>query len=167
MSHANARLTVRGRLLIVERARSGWPQAHIAAAMGVSRRCVKRWLDRYRIEGEAGLHDRSSRPHHVANRTAESVAAAVVALRKKERLGRDELAARTGVPARTVSRIVARAGLPRLAELDPMTGERIRASKTTASTRADRVLPRMLSTLCTDLQSRLSSRLSHRGSNTH
>lgn len=132
MSHANARLTVRGRLLIVERARSGWPQAHIAAAMGVSRRCVKRWLDRYRIEGEAGLHDRSSRPHHVANRTAESVAAAVVALRKKERLGRDELAARTGVPARTVSRIVARAGLPRLAELDPMTGERIRASKTTA-----------------------------------
>ena len=56
----------------------------------------------------------------------------MVALRTKERLGRDELAARTGVPARTVSRIIARAGLPRLAELDPMTGERIRASKTTA-----------------------------------
>lgn len=132
MSHANARLTVRGRLLIVERAQSGWPQAHIAAAMGVSRRCVKRWLDRLLIEGEAGLHDRSSRPHHVANRTAESVAAAVVALRTKERLGRDELSARTGVPARTVSRIIVRAGMPRLAELDPMTGERIRASKTTA-----------------------------------
>jgi len=132
MSHANARLTVHGRLLIVERARSGWPQAHIAAAMGVSRRCVKRWLDRYRTEGEAGLRDRSSRPHHVANRTPEPVAAAVVALRAKERLGRDELAARTGVPARTVSRIIVRAGLPRLAELDPMTGERIRASKSTA-----------------------------------
>lgn len=85
MSHANACLTVRGRLVIVERARWGWPQAHIAAAMGVSRRCVKRWLDRYRIEGETGLHDRSSRPHHVANRTAEPVVAAVVTLRKKRR----------------------------------------------------------------------------------
>mgnify|MGYP001261375413 FL=1 len=131
MSHANARLTVRGRLLIVERARAGWKQAHIASAMGVSRRCVKRWLDRYRAEGDAGLHDRSSRPHHVANRTADEVIATVVAVRTAERLGRDEVAARTGVPARTVSRIIARAGLPRLAELDPMTGERIRASKTT------------------------------------
>ena len=100
--------------------------------MGVSRRCVKRWIDRYRAEGEPGLHDRSSRPHHIANRTPDTKAAAVVILRKKERLGRDELAARTGVPARTVSRILARAGLPRLADLDPMTGERIRASKTTA-----------------------------------
>ncbi len=132
VSHRNARLTVHGRLLIVQRARAGWKQAHIAAAMGVSRRCVKRWLDRYRAEGEAGLHDRSSRPHHIANRTPDVTAAAVVAIREEERIGRDELAARTGVPARTVSRILARAGLPRLAELDPMTGERIRASKTTA-----------------------------------
>ena len=132
MSHRNARLTVHGRLLIVQRARAGWRQAHIAAAMGVSRRCVKRWLDRYRAEGEAGLHDRSSRPHRIANRTSDARAAAVVALRKQERLGRDEVAARTGVPARTVSRIIARSGLPRLADLDPMTGERIRASKTTA-----------------------------------
>jgi len=132
MSHANARLTLRGRLLIVERARSGWKQAHIAAAMGVSRRCVKRWLDRYRDEGESGLRDRSSRPHRIANRTPDAVVATVVVLRTNERLGRDELAARTGVPVRTVSRIIARAGLPRLADLDPMTGERLRASKTTA-----------------------------------
>ena len=55
MSHPNARLTVRGRLLIVERAQAGWKQAHIAAAMGISRRCVRRWLDRYQAEGEAGL----------------------------------------------------------------------------------------------------------------
>ncbi|PZT84446.1 MAG: IS481 family transposase [Gordonia sp. (in: high G+C Gram-positive bacteria)] len=131
MSHRNARLTVHGRLLIVDRARAGWKQAHIAAAMGVSRRCVKRWLDRYRDEGETGLHDRSSRPHRIANRAPDAAAAAVVAIRKKERIGRDEIATRTGVPARTVSRIIARAGLPRLAELDPMTGEQIRASKTT------------------------------------
>lgn len=132
MSHANARLTVRGRLLIVERAMAGWKQAHIAAAMGVSRRCVKRWLDRYHEEGQAGLLDRSSRPHRVANRTPDARAAEVVVLRTTERLGRDELAVRTGVPARTVSRIIARAGLPRLADLDPMTGARIRTSKTTS-----------------------------------
>lgn len=131
MSHRNARLTVHGRLLIVDRAQAGWKQAHIAASMGVSRRCVKRWLDRYRVEGEAGLHDRSSRPHRIANRTSDAKTAEVIAVRTKERVGRDEVAARTGVPPRTVSRIIARAGLPHLAELDPMTGERIRASKTT------------------------------------
>ena len=60
MSHANARTTVLGRLLIVERHRAGWPQAHIAAAMGISRKCVKNWLDRYGAEGEAGLVTRSS-----------------------------------------------------------------------------------------------------------
>lgn len=132
MSHRNVRLTVHGRLLIVQRARAGWKQAHIAAAMGVSRRCVKRWLDRYRAEGEAGLHDRSSRPHRIANHTSEAKTAEVVAVRQKERVGRDEVAARTGVAPRTVSRIIARAGLPHLVELDPMTGERLRASKTTA-----------------------------------
>ncbi|HEY1104560.1 MAG TPA: leucine zipper domain-containing protein, partial [Agromyces sp.] len=132
MSHANARLTVHGRLLIVERARHGWKQAHIAAAMGVSRRCVKRWLERFAAEGEQGLRDRSSRPHRCARRTRPELEAAVLAVRRTERVGRDEIAARTGVPARTVSRIIARAGLPRLADLDPMTGERIRASKTTA-----------------------------------
>ena len=78
VSHPNARLTVRGRQLIIERAHAGWKQAHIAAAMGVSRRCVRRWLDRYAAEGAAGLHDRSSRPHHSPRRTAPSLEAAVV-----------------------------------------------------------------------------------------
>ena len=51
VSHRNARLTGVGRLFIVERAQAGWPQAHIAAAMGISRRCVKRWVARYRVGG--------------------------------------------------------------------------------------------------------------------
>ncbi|MET7996784.1 leucine zipper domain-containing protein [Amycolatopsis sp. NPDC005232] len=45
MSHRNARTFV-GRLLIVQRHRAGWPQAHIASAMGISRKCVKTWLAR-------------------------------------------------------------------------------------------------------------------------
>lgn len=132
MSHANARLTVHGRLLIVERARDGWKQAHIAAAMGVSRRCVKRWLDRFLAEGEAGLQDRSSRPHRCPRRTAADIEAAVVELRARERQGRDWIADELGVPARTVSRILARHGVPHLSQLDPITGQVIRASKTTA-----------------------------------
>ena len=63
VSHGNARTVLHGRLLIVQRHRAGWPQAHIATAMGISRKCVKTWIDRYAAEGEAGLRDRSSRPH--------------------------------------------------------------------------------------------------------
>ncbi len=63
MARANARLTVDGRRLIIERARAGWKHAHVAAVMGIFRTCVKRWLMRYRTEGEAGLVDRFSRPH--------------------------------------------------------------------------------------------------------
>jgi DNA-directed RNA polymerase specialized sigma24 family protein len=44
VSHGSARLTVHGRLLIVQRHQAGWKQAHIAAAMGVSRKCVKTWI---------------------------------------------------------------------------------------------------------------------------
>ena len=121
-----------GRLLIVQRHQAGWPQAHIAAAMGVSRKCVKTWIDRYAAEGEAGLHDRSSRPHRTPTRTPAQVEARIVELRRRERRGPDWIGAELGVPARTVSRVLARHGVPRLASLDPITGEVIRASKVTA-----------------------------------
>lgn len=132
MSHRNARLTPRGRLLIVERARAGWKQAHIAASMGVSRKCVKVWITRFAAEGEAGLEDRSSRPHSMPSKTSLEQEAAVLKVRTSERIGRDEVAERTGVPARTVSRILARHGVPHLALLDPMTGEVLRTSKSTS-----------------------------------
>lgn len=132
MSHANARLTPRGRLLIVHRAQAGWPKAHIAKAMGVSRKCVTTWITRYRSEGEPGLQDRSSRPHSSPTKTPTEVEAEVLRVRAAERSGRDDVAERTGVPARTVSRILARHHVPRLALLDPITGEVIRSSKSTA-----------------------------------
>ena len=132
VSHGSARTTLLGRLLMVQRYRAGWPQAHIAAAMGVSRKCVRTWLDRFAVEGEAGLQDRSSRPHSMPTRTDAATEAAIVELRVRERIGPDELGARLGVPARTVSRVLARHGVPRLSMLDPITGEVIRASKATA-----------------------------------
>ena len=132
MSHRNARLTVHGRLLIVQRHQARWKQAHIAAAMGVSRKCVKTWIDRWDAEGEAGLHDRSSRPHSMPARTSPEVEARVVALRRRERRGPDWIGAEVGVPTRTVSRILRRHQVPPLAICDPMTGEVIRAGKATA-----------------------------------
>ena len=94
-----------------------------------------RWrtvVDRYRNEGEAGLRDRSSRPHSSPSKTSPEAEAEVLRVRAAERVGRDEVADKTEVPARTVSRILARHGVPRLAMLDPMTGELLRSSKSTA-----------------------------------
>ena len=132
MSHGNARTTVHGRKLIVARHRAGWAQAHIAAAMGISGKCVRTWITRYAAEGEAGLADRSSRPHTSPRRTSAQIEDRIVDLRDRERRGPAWLGAELGVPARTVSRVLVRHGQPRLAALDPMTGEVIRSSKQTA-----------------------------------
>ncbi len=133
MGHRSARLNVFGRRLIVQRVREeGWPVAHAAKAMGVSRQCAHRWLARFDAEGEAGLQDRSSRPHRSPNRTSREVEAAVVEARTRYRRGPDWLGPELGISPRTVTRILRRYGIPRLSECDPLTGEVIRASKATA-----------------------------------
>jgi transposase InsO family protein len=132
VSHASARLTVHGRRLIVQRHQAGWPQAHIAAAMGVSRKCVKTWIDRYAAEGEPGLVTRSSRPHTTPTKTSPEVEQKVLAARAQHREGPDVLGPKIGLPPRTVSRILRRHHVPYLRELDPITGDVIRSSKQTA-----------------------------------
>jgi transposase InsO family protein len=119
-------------MLIVQRHRAGWKQAHIAAAMGVSRKCVRTWIDRYAAEGEIGLETRSSRPHTMPRRTSAEVEQRVLAARAEHRDGQDVLGPKVGVPPRTVARILRRHGVPYLRECDPMTGEVIRSSKQTA-----------------------------------
>jgi transposase len=132
VTHGNARLTVHGRLLIVQRHRAGWPKAHIAAAMGVSRKCVRVWIDRFEIEGEAGLRDRSSRPQRTPTKTPVEIEVQVLELRRRERRGPEWIGAELGIAPRTVARVILRHGLPKLSGLDPITGEVIRASKVTA-----------------------------------
>lgn len=133
MSQCRAHLTVFGRRLLITRVlEQGWPVAHAAKAQGVSRQCAHRWIARWRAEGEAGLADRSSRPHHSPLRTSPEVEAGIVAARVGQRRGQDWLAAELGVPARTVSRVLRRHRLPYLHELDPLTGAVIRSSKATA-----------------------------------
>ena len=133
MGHRNARLTFRGRLLLVQRVREQqMPVAHVARAMGVSRQCAHRWVARFEAEGEPGLHDRSSRPRRMPKKTPAEVEALVLAARAQHRRGQDWLGPELGVAPRTVSRILRRHDVPRLCVCDPMTGEVIRASKTTA-----------------------------------
>lgn len=133
MSHRNARLTFHGRLLLVTRIREqGWKPAHAAKAQGVSRPCAYRWVKRYDEEGIDGLHDRSSRPHHCPHQTSVEVEEAIVLARRTERRGQDWIGPELGIAPRTVSRVLRRHGVPYLRECDPMTGEVIRASKTTA-----------------------------------
>ena len=132
MAHVNARLNHRGRLLLIERVLDqGWPVAHAAKAMGISRQCAYRWVRRWRSEGEAGLADRSSRPHSSPRRTTNVVEQALLADRAAHRRGPVWLAARHGVCPRTASRILLRCGAPVLASLDPISGELIRSSKAT------------------------------------
>jgi len=133
MSHRNARLTPRGRQLLVERVRDqGMPVSHVAKAMGISRQCAHRWVRRFDEEGPAGLVDRSSRPLRSPRATDARSVAKVLKARRDHRCGPAQLACLTAVPERTVSRILRRSGVPRLCECDPMTGEVIRASRSTA-----------------------------------
>lgn len=133
MAHANARLTFHARCLLVRRVRiEGRPVAHVAKELGVSRQCAHRWVARFEAEGWSGLHDRSSQARSYPTRTPARVEAAVLAARVELREGRDRIAERVGVPARTVSRILARHGVPPISALDPVTGIVVRASRTTS-----------------------------------
>ncbi|RSN55728.1 IS481 family transposase, partial [Streptomyces sp. WAC 04229] len=87
MSHRNARLTVHGRRLLIERVRSGRPVAHVAAEMGISRVTAHKWVRRWRSEGEQGLHDRSSRPLTTPHRTPAATETQVCRLRQDRKLG--------------------------------------------------------------------------------
>ncbi|MFE3579977.1 IS481 family transposase [Streptomyces vinaceus] len=126
MSHRSARSTVFGRRLLVERVRSGRPVAHVAAEMGVSRPTAHKWVRRWRAEGEAGLHDRPSRPGRTPHRTPAAVEARVCRLRTERKLGPARIGPIVGLPASTVHRILTRHRLNRPAWLDRPTGTVIR-----------------------------------------
>ena len=112
--HANAALSWSGRRLLAERVVvQGWTLTAAAAAAGVSVRCARKWVGRFRIEGEAGLLDRSSAPLRVANRTPADRVAAIVALRQL-RMSAAEVAETLGMPLSTVSAILSRQGIGRL-----------------------------------------------------
>ena len=114
--HRNAKTTPKMRQLSVTRAHQGWTYARIAEALGISVRTVAKWRARSRQAGE--LLDGSSRPHRQPRRLAASVEAAVVALRRT-RATAWQISTALRLPRSTVTRVLARAGLHRLALLEP------------------------------------------------
>lgn len=133
LSHANARLNIRGRLLLIQRViDDDRPVSHVAKELGVSRQCAHRWVARFLSEGQAGLVERSSRPRRSPSRTSPQVEARVLKMRAGSRRGQDWIGPELGIPARTVSAILRRHQVPLLRECDPLTGVVIRTSKATA-----------------------------------
>lgn len=126
MSHRNARLTPAGRKIMVQRIASGRPIAHVATEMGVSRTTAHRWWKRWRTEGDAGLVDRSSRPHRSPTKTPVNVEQRICRLRQAHKRGPLWISWMTGVPSSTVWAVLARHGLNRLSWLDRPTGQVIR-----------------------------------------
>jgi transposase InsO family protein len=94
----------------------GWTVKAAAAASGVSVRCARKWIGRYRVEGESGLLDRSSAPRRVANRTADDRVELIVKLRRL-RFTAAEIAELLGMALSTVSGILSRRGMGRLGRL--------------------------------------------------
>ncbi|MGW3464031.1 IS481 family transposase [Streptomyces olivaceoviridis] len=127
MSHRNAPLTPTGRLRLARCVvDDGWPLRRAAERFQVSHTTAARWASRYRQLGEAGMQDRSSRPHRQPRRTPAAVEARVLRLRREHRIGPLRLAARAGIAASTAHRILVRHGLPPLAACDRATGEPVR-----------------------------------------
>jgi transposase InsO family protein len=115
--HRNAALSWRGRRQLARRVVSeGWTVSAAAEAAGVSVRCARKWVNRYRLEGERGLLDRSSTPRRVANRTPGDRIAAIVALRQLRMTGA-EISETLAMPLSTVSALLTRMGMGRLGRI--------------------------------------------------
>jgi len=117
--HHNARLTPRGRELLVRRIlEDGLRTEEAAQASGVSVRTAYKWLARYRAEGRAGLLDRGSRPAACPHQTGPEIQSRIIELRRQRRTYR-QISRVVGVAQSTVGRVLRRAGLNRLSLLEP------------------------------------------------
>ncbi|MEW2085671.1 IS481 family transposase [Streptomyces sp. NPDC005283] len=127
MPHGNAPLTETGRLrlarCVVE---DGWPLRRAAERFQVSPTTARRWAGRYRAQGEAGMADRSSRPHHSPRRTPTRTERRIIKVRVLRRWGPAGIAYLLGLNPATVHRVLTRYRLARLTQLDRATGRTIR-----------------------------------------
>ena len=116
--HKNARLTPYGRELLVRQIVSGQTPEAAARAAGVCPRTARKWLARFLAEGIEGLKDRSSRPRRLREPTPKETVEKVEALRRQRWTGK-QIAAELNISPATVSRILKRLGLNRIAALEP------------------------------------------------
>jgi transposase InsO family protein len=116
--HKNARLTPLGRERVVMQVASGQTPEAAARAAGVCPRTVRKWVARFKGEGVVGLKDRSSRPRRLYRPTPAAIVERVEALRRQRWTGK-QIAAELDISPATVSRILKRLGLNRIAALEP------------------------------------------------
>jgi transposase InsO family protein len=116
--HKNARMTVHGRVLLVERVEAGWRVADAARSAGISERTAYKWLGRFRAGGAAALSDRKPVPAHCPHRLPAAMVAEIERLRR-QRMSGPAIARRLAMPRATVGAVLRRLGLGRLAALDP------------------------------------------------
>jgi transposase InsO family protein len=117
--HKNARLTPHSRAELVRRVLvERQSPMSVATDMGVSIRTVRKWVERYRAEGEAGLADRSSRPHRLRRPTPPATIERIEALRRQRWTGK-RIALTVGSSAATVSRVLRRLGISKMKNLEP------------------------------------------------
>ena len=117
--HKNARLTfVRRMELVQDIVVKGFTPCAAAAVHGVTGPSARKWLGRYLAEGETGLRDRSSKPSRSPKKISPDKALAIVESRRR-RLTHARIAASLGVSKSTVGRVLKRAGLSRLSDLEP------------------------------------------------
>jgi transposase InsO family protein len=113
--HPNAVLTPAGRRKMVDCVLNRkWTIEATAERFQVDAKTVRKWRDRYLAEGDAGLRDRSCRPHRSPNRTPDKQRARVVRIRKQRRWGAEHIAAELGMASSTVQAILRSEGLGRL-----------------------------------------------------
>lgn len=103
MAHAKAKLNEYARMLLVTRLETGWTQAQVAEAQGVSRSTVAKWWKRYREEGVSGLKDRSSRARRLPHSLGVTVIEAICQLRRELGAGPHRIAYHLKMAASTVS----------------------------------------------------------------
>ncbi len=116
--HSLARTTHSSRGLIADRRAAGSTEAAVATQLGVDRKTVRKWTKRKRDEGQAGLHDRSSRPHTMPTALPDEWKAAIAALRRI-RLTQAQIAELLKLSKSRVQRTVAAVGLAKLSALEP------------------------------------------------
>jgi transposase InsO family protein len=118
-THKNARLTYARRLeMVMDMAEGGHSAIDAASRHGVTPATARKWLGRYLAEGAAALADASSRPRRSPRAIGPGKALLIVELRQRRML-QARIAHSVGVSAATVSRVLARAGLSKLSDLQP------------------------------------------------
>jgi transposase len=112
------RTIVDQRIQAVQWVAAGVTISEVAERSGVSRQVIYDWLERYRADPQAGLNDRSRRPHTSPTRTAEDIERHIIEERKRWKFGskilrrlQDQHPDVAWPPRSTIDAILKRAGL--------------------------------------------------------